>query len=482
MKMRKIRLYITLVFMAVLTSSAMAQLSPVDFMRNNPRAVFANPATYTIDNGYFDLALGGINFGLVNTGLKYDKFFRFNSNGYPTTLDLNKGIASLNKVNYLNTYFTWDIFNCGLRTKHGFFTYTHRMREMESMSYSKDLIQLVAQGNNAFLGESNPADIKLNLAMRAIQEFDFGYQMAMTEKLNVGVRLKFLMGTVDLKANALDAKFYTDPESYALKLVLQPITLTGTTPYKFQVVGDSTVKIVDRRFNPANLFKNYGGGIDLGAEYQINDQWGVAAAINDLGFISWNNYAVQFKAELKDGGSFYDDGAIVFPGLNSDQIHGLLNDSTYASALLDSLSGYYKISVNSLAKYTTGLNTNLMVRGYFDLTPNHRFSAQFTGYNMGLGIKPAMTLAYTGSFLGKYDVVATYTMMGGRYDNIGIGLSANFGGIMLYVASTNVLAFFNPANRSQLNAQFGISFTSGKTVDRSEMVIIKDKEAEADEE
>ena len=480
--MKKIRLYIVLLFVVVLTSSSMAQLSPVDFMRNNPRASFGNPATYTMDNGYFDLALGGINFGFMNNGFKYDKFFQFDGNGYPTTLDLDKGVASLKDVNYLNSYLNFDIFNCGLRTKHGYFTYTHRIRETESLSFSKDLLQLVAQGNNSFLGESNPANIELNLAARILQEFDFGYQMALTERLDIGVRAKFLMGFADLKANALNARLYTDPDSYTMKLALDPVSLTGTLPYQFRIGEDNTLSIVDRRFNPANLFKNYGFGIDLGAAYQINDQWGVAAAVNDLGFIGWNNYSVEFKAELMDGGSFYQDGALVFPGLTSEQMHGLLSESDYLEKLLDSISGYYKLSVNPLDKNTTGLNTNFMVRGYYNLTPEHRFTAQFAGYNYGLGMKPAVTLAYTGSFLDKYDVVATYTMMNGRYDNLGIGLSANFGGVLLYLASNNIIGFFNPANSSQLNIQFGLSFTSGDKVSRSEKVIIKDKKAEAEKE
>lgn len=467
--------------MAVLTSSSMAQLSPVDFMRNNPRSSFANPATYIVDNGFFDLALGGVNFGLMNSGLKYDKFFRFDGNGYPTTLDLDKGVASLQKVNYLNTYFNFDIFNCGLRTKYGYFTYSHRLRETESLSFTKDLVQLIAQGNSSFLGDSNPANIQLNLAARTIQEFDFGYQMALTDRLDIGIRAKFLMGFADLKANALNAKLYTDPDSYALKLTVDPISVVGTLPYKFQIGEDNSLSIVDRRFNPANLFKNFGFGIDLGAAYQINEEWGVAAAINDLGFINWNNYSVEFKAELQDGGSFYQDGSIVFPGLTSEQMHGMLNDSTYLSALMDSLSGYYQLSVNPLAKNLTGLNTNFMVRGYYNITPQHRFTAQFSGYNCGLGIKPAMTLAYTGSFADKYDVVATYTIMNGRFDNLGIGLSANFGGILLYVASNNVIAFFNPANSSQLNVQLGISFTSGESTSRSEKVIIKDQASEGEE-
>lgn len=479
--MKQIRFYIALIFASVMTTSAMAQLSPVDFMRNNPRAVFANPATYTVDNGYFDLALGGINFGLINTSLKYDQFFQFDDQGYPKILDLNKGVESLRKMNYLNTYVNVDVFNCGLRTKHGYLTYAHRFREYESMSYSKDLIQLLAQGNGSFLGEDNAANINIRLAARAFQEFDFGYQMSLMEQLNVGVRFKFLMGFIDLRSENMNIKVVTDPNTYALTITPENLSFKSTIPINL-VSGDTLAMPGSVRFDPATLFKNYGTGIDLGAEYRINDQWGVAAAINDLGFIVWNNYAAELKAELKDGGSFYNDGSFTFSGLNSDHVNGMMNTEGYTQSLLDSLKNYYQISAKNLSKYTTGLNTNMMVRGYYDLTPEHRFTAQLMGYNLGLGMKPAFTLAYNGAFNDKYDVVATYTMMPGSFDNIGIGLSTNFGGVLLYMATNNFLGFFNPANRTQLNAQFGISFTSGQTVDRSEMIILKDKEAEAEPE
>ena len=140
---------------------------------------------------------------------------------------------------------------------------------------------------------------------------------------------------------------------------------------------------------------------------------------------------------------------------------------------------YFQIAPTNIASYTSGLNATMMARGYYDLTPEHRFSAQLMGYNMGLGMKPAMTLAYTGSFADKYDVVATYTMMRGSFDNIGIGLSANFGGMLIYVATNNFFGFFNPANRSQINAQFGISFTSGDKIDRKETIFLKEQAAEA---
>lgn len=478
--MKQFRIYITLFFLMAMSSMATAQfVSPVDFMRNNPRSTNANPAFYTYDYGYFDLMLGGINVGAQNLGLKYDKFFRFNENGQPTTLMLNEGVASLREVNYLNTYFNMDIFNCGRRTKHGYFTYTHRFREVESMSYNKDLVQLIANGNAAFLGESNPADINIRLSARVFQEFDFGYQMCLTENLNIGMRLKFLMGTADAKTNAMNVKLYTDPETYALKLMTEA-NATAALPYQL-TFKDGEIGIVDKRFNPAILFKNYGGGVDLGAEYIINDQWGVAAALNDLGFIKWTNYSVSFTGELQDNGSYYDHGAFVFTGLTSEQVNAMMNDENFAEALMDTLQGYFQLTPQNLVSYTTGLNTNLMVRGYFDLTPSNRFSAQFTGYNMGLGMKPAMTLAYTGSFKDKYDVVVTYTMLPGGCDNIGLGLSANFGGLLMYVATNNVLGFFNPANRGLLSAQLGISFTSGNLIKRSETVVVRYDTDETDE-
>lgn len=477
--MKHTKFFAAFLFVMVMSSAAVAQIvSPVDFMRGNPRVMNANPATFIPERGYFDFLLGGFNFGVQNIGLKYDNFFRFNNMGQPTVLDLDKGIASLRDVNYVNNYFNLDVFSFGRRTRHGFFTYTHKIREIESFSYSKDLVQLLAKGNSAFLG-ARPANIDLGIAMRAFQEFDFGYQMCLLDQLNVGVRLKFLMGLANVKTDALNIKLYTDPDTYALSLMAKGI-VNATVPYGFDIVDGNLVP--DNAFNVGALFKNYGAGIDLGAEYKIDNQIGVAAAINDLGVISWNTYSAELDAGLQDGGSFYHDGAFVFSGITQDHVNGIINDPNYLNHLLDSLSNYYQFGMKKTAGYKTGLNTNMMVRGYYDFDPENRLSAQIMGYNMGLGMKPAMTIAYTGTFGNKYDVVATYTMMPGSYDNVGVGLSANFGGLMFYVATNNLFGFFNPANISQMNLQFGISFTAGDKVSRDETVVIKREKKHLDEE
>lgn len=464
--------FVTTILFVMSGTAAFAQLStPVDFMRNNPRSMFANPATYTAEYGYFDMGLGGIGIGVQNIGLKYDKFFRFNEIGQPVVVNLNQGVNSLRKWNYVNTAVDFDIFHCGRRTRYGFFTYSHRLREIESFRYNKDMLALALQGNANYLGEDHPAVIDLAVAARAWQEFNVGYQMCLNYHWNIGFRMKFLMGYADGKSSQLGATLITNPDSYALTLT-GGLDARATLPYEIDYV-DGNFKIKDGRFNIMNLLKNYGGGIDLGAEYRFNDEFGVAAAINDLGLIHWNNFSMRVTGDVKDGGSLYHDGSIIFPGLTTEQVDGLINDPEYLGKFVDSLTHYYDIQSQRLSGYYTGLNTSLMVRGYWDVTEEHRLAAQLMGRFNGLGFSPALTLAYDGAFSDQFDVVATYTMMKGSLANVGIGLSANLGGMLVYVASNNVFGFFNPANASNLHFQFGISFTGADRMKRNDRLVIQ---------
>ncbi|MCR5014344.1 MAG: DUF5723 family protein [Bacteroidales bacterium] len=459
--------------MGLLVSTSVAQnVTPVDFMRNNPRSVYANPASYIADYGYFDMFLGNVNLSLQNIGLKYDNFFQFNSIGQPIVADLHAGVASMRKNNYLNSFANVDLFSCGRATKNGYLTFSYRFREMESFRYNKEFMELVVNGNGSFVGADNPANADIALALRAYQEISAGYQMSLLPNLNVGARLKFLMGYGDAKSSAFNLQLITDEDTYAW-------TATGvadllvTLPYEASM-QHGVVSVTDSRFNIDNLFRNYGAGIDLGAEYMINRDFGISAAINDLGFIRWNHFAAQYHGGVEDAGSMYEDGALVFSGLTEAQIMGFIEDPHYMQKFVDTVRRYFDMNSTPLKGYTSGLNTSFMVRGYYDWTIEHRFLAQLTGYCSGIGLRPAMTLAYSGAFADNYDIVASYTMMPGSYDNLGLGLSANFGGFLIYVASNNVIGFFDPANISGLNFQFGISFTGGGKIDRDDKIVLKD--------
>ena len=472
MKTNIARIWTLMLFLSAFGLPSMAQLvMPVDFMRYNPRNVYANPSFYTSDLGYFDLAVGGITFNLQNIGLKYDNFFVFNEQGKPVILDLNKGVESLKKDNYINTFTNVDILAFGFRARHGFFTFSHRFREKETFHYNKQALEFLVKGNASFMGPQNPAKVDFGIAVKAYQEFNFGYQMCLTERLNLGARVKLLMGYADVQSSAIQLQLLTDPQTYAMT-VTGDVGVRAALPYEVSMQhGDFSVG--DSRFDLTNLFRNYGAGIDLGAEYQINDEFGVAAALNDVGLIHWNNNAVKFKGGIENGGSLYHDGAFVFSGLTSDQIDDIIDDpGAFFENMMDSLGGYYDLSSEPSA-YFSGLNSTVMLRGYYDCTPHHRFSAQWTGYESGIGLRSAVTLAYTGSFLNRFDVVTTYTMMSGSYLNLGLGLSANLNGFLLYAGTNNVFGFVNPANSSNISVQMGIAYTAGGKTDRKERLVMR---------
>ena len=104
------------------------------------------------------------------------------------------------------------------------------------------------------------------------------------------------------------------------------------------------------------------------------------------------------------------------------------------------------------------LNSNLLLRGNFDVDAHNCFSLQVQGRFLGSGFRPAATLAYSGSFFKTIDVCATYTVMPNSYDNIGLGLAFNIGTFHIYATTNNVIGCFKPLNTSSLNAQVGIVF------------------------
>ena len=111
-----------------------------------------------------------------------------------------------------------------------------------------------------------------------------------------------------------------------------------------------------------------------------------------------------------------------------------------------------------MEKYNTALNTNLLLRGNYDLDANNRFSAQVQGRFLGSGFRPAFTVAYCGSFFDNLNVCATYTMMPHSYDNIGLGISAMIETCNIYLTTNNLIGLFKPLNTSAFNAQVGIVF------------------------
>lgn len=438
-----------------LASANAQQVSPVDFMRMNPYQMKANPAADLPYQSVMGLVLGNVGLDFQHTTLRYDKLFDFDAEGRPVTVNLRQFANSLKENNFMGLDVNVDLFTLYKRINKGMLTFNYGVKVQGDLKYSDGLFKLLAYGNSAFVGENNPANAYMDVNAQVYHEFAAGYQMNVNEELSLGICGKLLFGLADIKTDVIEARLFTDPDSYALRLE-ENVALRASLPSAI-ALEDGTISTISQ-FSTSDVFGNFGLGLDLAAEYRFNDNFSAVAAVHDLGFIHWRGNNIQMKSNINDAGQFYDDGGLLFEGMDVDQLQRVFSDDWYREQFLDTLRQYFPVDLSELGAYNSMLNTSVLLRGNYNVNPSNRFSVQMHGTFYGSGFRPALTLAYNGSFFNHIDVCATYTMMKGSFENIGLGLAFNLGTFHIYATSNNVLGFFMPFNTGGLNAQVGIVF------------------------
>ena len=446
-----------LALMSAVVSVGAQEVSPVDFMRFNPYQMNANPATDLPYESVMSLVIGNIGLDMQNTTLRYDNLFNFNAQGRPVSINLRQFANSLKSDNFLGLNVNVDLFTLYRRLNKGMLTINYGIKAQADTKFNDGLFKLLGYGNGAFVGESNPVKVNMDVNAVGYQEFAVGYQINVTDQLSLGGRAKLLFGVANVSTDVAEAQLYTDPESYALRL-RENIAIKTALPNAVYVNEAGELK-GDGPFSMGELFRNPGFGIDFAAEYRFNDRFTTVAAVHDLGFIHWGKNNISISSKINDMGQFYEDGDFLFSGLDWEQLQLISSDLEYREAFLDTLKQYFQLEFAPLEKYNTPLNTSVLLRGNYDLDVHNRFSAQVQGCFLGSGFRPALTLAYNGCFFEKLDVCATYTMMPHSFDNIGLGISGRlFKTCNIYLTTNNLIGFFKPLNMSALNAQLGIVF------------------------
>ena len=457
MNMKKLQRIIAIVALALTVGVVDAQtVSPVDFMRLNPYQMNANPATDLPYKSVMSLVIGNFGLDVQNTTLRYDNLFEFDAQGRPATVNLRQLANSLEEDNFMGFNANWDLFTLYKRFNKGMWTFNYGIKAQGDARYNDGLFNLLGYGNGAFVGENNPVKVDVNLNLMAYQEFAVGYQINVTEQLSLGGRAKLLFGLADVKTDAINATLITDPDSYALRMK-EHVAMQFSMPKAVYVNEMGELK-TNGPFSVGELFRNPGFGVDLAAEYRFNEQFSAVAAVTDLGFIHWGKNDIGMTGQVNDAGQFYDNGDFLFDGLGVDELQLISSDDWYREQFFDTLQRYFQLELTPLEKYNTALNTNLMLRGNYDLDAHNRFSAQVQGRFLGSGFLPAFTVAYCGSFFDNLNVCATYTAMPHSYDNIGLGVSAMIETCNIYLTTNNLIGLFRPLNTSAFNAQVGIVF------------------------
>lgn len=241
----------------------------------------------------------------------------------------------------------------------------------------------------------------VNAHAMSYAELAFGHSRQINEKLRVGAKLKFLfgLGRADLKLQNIKADLASNDKWTVSGQATADVSMKGfmykseTKEYNDPNKGEYD-KVNDIDVDGFGL-GGFGMAVDLGAVYQINEDWRVSASVLDLGFISWSenaqavNRSESFEFDgfhdisVNDGsGVSFDDQADNYGDQITDFINlkdnGNKGGRTTGIGATVNVGAEYNLSV--YRKLTFGLLSSTRIKGAYTWTEG-RLSANWKPLN-----------------------------------------------------------------------------------------------------
>lgn len=441
-----------------------------------------NPA-FSAERNYFSLpSLGGTALSVQsNMGVST---FLYPLDGQLTTF-MNSNVSpddflsKLKNNNRLGVNVGMSVFSLGIWGHKSFFTFGIRQRVNAGLNVPYSLFDFM---KNA--GKSQYYDISdIAVNADAYMEYSFGWSRQFADKVNVGARVKFLMGEGRAEARidkmhvqmTEDRWSVTSSGTLTAACGLLDVKTKGETGA--DVDSHEDVDLLDefdfKEVNGSNIgsvIGGYGAAIDLGAELELIPGLRLSLAVNDLGGILWNS--VTEANTRKDSWSF--EG---FDDISFDEGEGKDNSlSEQFKALGDDfqdLAKFYRTAKDAskfkMLTMTLNFGAEYVMPFYKGLTAGFLSSSRFNGphtWSEGrfyANLKPCDWF----SFATNYAISSYGSTMGAALGFHAAGFNMFLGadaiGFKYAKASEQCLVY--PYGQLHLGLNFGISFNVGRRHD-----------------
>lgn len=408
-----------------------------------PQSAYNNPSNKF--NGSFYIGIPAISsdyLSFSNSGFSYAQ--AFNKQGDSLVLDYENLISKLGDQNFISFNTKIDLFSFGIslsdRTQLNFnITENANMR----FNFLKEYIEFIAYGNGSIEG-SNLNLENFAFSVNHYREYAIGVSHQLKDKLRIGGRLKYLYGMENINISKTDILITTDPITFDLAIKSDLLIQTSGIDIDSDVTETSSEYLFGRN--------NRGMGIDLGANYDLNDKFSFNASIIDLGFINWNSYTTVYENKTK---SFEFNGVDV-----DDFIIGSEDGSDASDEVLDSLEGLADFDTLYQA-YRTNLTSRVYLGGSYQINERSMANLLIQAEIFNGLIKPSFTLAYQRKMNEWINLTSSYTIINRSYGNLGLGASFNPGPVQFYVVTDNLLGTISPQHARHLQLRFGINLIFG---------------------
>jgi hypothetical protein len=414
-----------------------AQNNTLYFMYPVPQAIHTNPALYYNCRTYVELpVISSIRYSYSNSGFGYHDALHYGSgsNADSLIIDINNLEKKLKNRNYLRNDATVNIAGAGFRILERFYVHFNISNFTENREgYPDDLVALKDGNWNIETGE--PRDIDLGgLGIRGLNYFQVaaGVSTEIIQGLFLGATLKYLKGTGSISSKQSDLRIDTEGDPVQVRAVSN-ITLRSSFPVDITLDADGFVESADFSNSFANplqdflLNKNHGGGIDLGAIWEYDEQLTLAASIIDLGFIRWASNVQQFVTDADFNYSGYD--------LRS--YYQSVGTTDFFESLVDSITDSFRPESRE-KPYYTALTPKLYAGAAYQLFPKIKVSALTRTEFFDRRPHFALTLSGMYSPLPFLHGSLSYSIMNNKVNHLGFGLVAGGRGAQFYIVSDHI--------------------------------------------
>lgn len=431
--------------LSLLTVAALGQMDSWSLFPNGPfAAVYGNPANQGNFNGHFYLpGLAGLRASAGHTAFSLDDALDGDA------LQIEQVLESLDPENDLFASTDIPLLGAGFRVNDLYFRLGAALHVEQRFTYPGELLELAWYGNGHpdLIGRRLDFDGLAVNAHAYTDVFIGASGVLLDDRLKAGVNLHALTGV---------GGAYTSQSRFGLTTDANDYTITSDGTFEVQSAGvvsldslDADVTVDASDFLPGG--SNSGWSIDAGISYRAGDLRIDAAAMN-LGWIDWESNTKQYRL---------DETAFTFEGFDLSELTTTGDSITdIFEELADSLTTTYQATESS---------------GTFRVPTNARFNAtlRYEAWESGevyggFNAQQMFGRMYQGIHAGvRHSFGRVFALQGGaqwfEFDQLllSIGMQLRLGPVVIFGATENLLAAFQPSRHRTFQGQFGLTFAIG---------------------
>lgn len=342
------------------------------------------------------------------------------------------------------------------------------MRSTTSLNLPRGLFEFMKQGMNSSNSVYEMDD--LGISSNNYAEIALGHSRQINDKLNVGGKLKFLLGLGNVNIKMTDMKVQMAEDKWMVQAngemntSVKGLTIPTKEESGKEIKNPSERDLVD--WDNIDLdspgLSGFGMAIDLGATYKLREDLTLSAAILDLGFISWSN---TIKAKTSNTPWEFNGFQNIAMGSDDadgdkpleDQLEDLGNDienyasfhrtetgssstralgatlnigADYVFPLYDKLHFGFLSSTRINGKYSWSegrISANVTPVKWFDAGVNYGISSFGSSFGWILNFHPCGFNFFVGMDHLMTKVTPQYIPVGKLNTNVSVGFNVTFG-------------------------------------------------------